>query len=319
MSEEQTSTTEQNIAQTGSDTQATQTSTQTSTDTQTENNTQVADQGVGYERVDFTPEQQKRFDRLYGQVKAQDRKFTEAMDVMRQQSDVIAQLQNGVGQVVTHLNNQDVNASEVAARDEADAAFKRGDSRAYLSAMEKVAQISAQKIVNQSLLKQRPQQQQQRQVSAPNSTTEAANRAVQQGALSAQDAEAFEAWQEEKDQTGNYLRPWAKRETAGETFDSVLMRSAGVFADPKYRNAPIEQKLAEVDRIMNMQRQTPQQNVMGANLTAKGKTNTVKVSADMERVLNHLRPRGSKAKDAPDPIAWYREQANKAKQQGARR
>lgn len=312
MSEEQEQSTE--VSQTPNETNAQPVVENNST----ENTQQSTENSNGYERVEFTPDQQKRFDRLYGQVKAQDRKFTEALDVMRQQSEVIEQLKNGVGNVVNHINAQDANNSEHAAREEADAAFKRGDSRAYLSAMEKVAQLSAQKIVQQTLRQQQQARQPQQQV---NSAKDVANRAVQQGYLAPSDESAFEAWQEEKDASGNPVRPWAKRETAGESFDSALMRSASVFSDPRFRNSTIEQKLSEVDRIMGTQKQTPQQNVMGANLTSKTKTNNVKVSPEMEKVLNHLRPRGSKAKDSPDPIAWYREQAVKAKsqQQGVRR
>lgn len=283
----------------------------------------------GYDRIDFSklPEEvraeiEPRFHRMYGQVKAQDRKFTEAMDVMRQQSEVIAELQKGVGNVVNHLNTQDFNNAEAKAREDADAAFKRGDSRAYLAATEKVAQLSAQKTVNQTLRQQTQQQQPQQpqqQKQPTNSARDVANRAAQQGLLDPADVSAFEAWQEERDNTGNLVRPWTKRETAGEGFDAALMRSASVFADPKYKNASIEQKLEAVDRMMGLDRQSPTQNVMGANLTAKAKTNNVKISADMEKVLNHLKPRGSKAKNAPDPIAWYKEQANKAKTRGATR
>lgn len=271
----------------------------------------------GYDRVEFTPEQKARFDRVYGQMKAQDRKIAERDQVLREQSEVIAELQKNVGTVVNHLNAQTTEQSVESARESAQVAFNKGDSKAYLAAMEKVASLQAQKIAQDILRQQQPQRQQVKQA---NNAVDVANRAVQQGFMSPQDEPAFEAWQDEKDASGNLVRPWAKRETAGDSFDSALMRSASVFADPKLRHVSIEQKLAEVDRIMGVSTQSPQQNVMAANLTQKPKGNNVKVSADMERVLNHLKPRGSKAKNAPDPIAWYREQANKAKSlNGARR
>lgn len=315
MSEEQNNggqSSSENTAQTQSATTQTQPTEASIETNRTE--TSNTNEGSGYERVEFSPEQQKRFDNLYGQVKAQDRKFNEALDVMRQQSDTIAQLQQGVGNVVNHLNTQSNNTSEEAARNEADAAFARGDSRGYLKAMEKVAQLSAAKIVQQSLNQQQQQQRQQQQKPG----NEVARAATNNGHLNAADVPAFEAWQDERDASGNPVRPWAKRETGGDHFESALLRSAGVFADPKFRNAPIEQKLEEVDRIMGVTKQSPQQNVMGSNLTTKGKPNNIKISADMEKVLNHLKPRGSKAKNAPDPVAWYREQAVKANK-GVRR
>lgn len=277
----------------------------------------TSDEPAGYERVEFSPEQQKRFDRMYAQVKAQDRKFNDALGVMRQQSEVIERLQQTTGNVVNHLNAQNMTNSAESIRQEADAAFARGDSKSYLEAMRKVAELSAQKIVQQTIQQQQRQQQPVRQ--QMNSATDIANNAASRGGLDVSEVPVFEAWQDEKDGNGNLVRPWAKRETAGEGFDSAVMRSASVFADPKFRNSSIDQKLAEVDRIMGTQKQTPQQNVMGANLTTKGKTNNVKVSPDMEKVLNHLRPRGSKAKDSADPVAWYREQVSKANKQGARR
>lgn len=319
-----------------------QESTQTSTSAQPANvetpqnneqsseSSQPTQQTNGYDRVDFnklSPELRQefepRFNRVYGQMKAQDRKLSEAHDVLRQQSEVIAQLQQGVGRVVEHINTQDFAASEEAARVEADRAFQKGDSKAYLAAMEKVTEVKAQKIFDLRM-RQQQQQNQQRQPAQPqrqqaNSAVDMANRAIQQGILSSGDESAFQAWQDEKDNNGNPIRPWAKRETAGESFDGVLLRAAGVFADPRFKNMSIEQRLGEVDRIMNVSRETPQQNVMGANLTTKGKTNTVKVSADMEKVLLRTAPRGSKASKNHDPIAWYRDQVQKARNNGARR
>lgn len=263
----------------------------------------------GYEQVDLTPAQQERFNRLYGQVKAQDRKISEYRTIAEQQARAIDELSKVQNQVATRIVDQDFSKAEDDARAAAQMAYNKGDSSAFLAANERIAEIKAQKILSQTLRQQPPQNQPNQQ--RVQSAQQAAQYAEGQGALNSDETMVVSAWQDERDENGNSLRPWSK--DTDPNFMNALAESRAVFTNPRFANKSITEKLAEVDRRMGVVRSQANQTVMGANLTTQKKTNRMTLSPEIEKLAVRTKFGGPKAKSDQDHIDAYRKQLERVK------
>lgn len=272
----------------------------------------------GYDRVEFDdPQVEARFKRMYGQVKAQDRKIAERDNLLREQAEAIERLTKATGQVVEHIQAKDSESLEKTLEAEADSAFEKGDAAGYKKAVTKLAKAQAERTVKEIMGKQQPAKQ-AAVIQQPRNASEIAQRAHSDGGLDNHGVSIVNAWQSEKDESGNLLRPWAF--DGDESYVDAIAEANAIFTSRRYAGHTMEQKLAEVDKRMGFVRRESQQNVMGSNLTSNRKTNNIKISPDMEKVMKRLGP-GAKAKKGEDPLQWYRQQVAKvnSQQQGGRR
>ena len=167
----------------------------------------------GWQQVDFSPEQQARFNRVFRELKDYQRETFELRDIAKQQFDVIEQLKQGQNQIVSHIQNNDFDKAENILKNQRREAYERGDLAAVDEVNDRLSEIKIQrklsdlteKAKQQNALKQQQTQQiQQRPVSGDDIVTHA----VRTGAITLSDADVYKAWAGETDQYGNLLRPW---------------------------------------------------------------------------------------------------------------
>ena len=231
----------------------------------------------GWEKVDFqndAPEKiEQRFNRLYKQVKDSQRGLSDRDEILAQQAEVIKQLSEKQNQVISHLHEKDFASAEASLRQAKKDARARGDEDALDEIDEKLLEIKAKKLI----ASQQPRQQAQAQQQRPQNAAEAGRYAASQGAIPTEEQETIQVWQEEADEYGEPLRPWAQ--ASDPQYAAALIEARAVFTNPKFARKSMEERLAEVDRRMGLERAQPQQQVMsstqrGGNLTrANGNRN----------------------------------------------
>lgn len=294
----------------------------TITDTQTADTGQVQDttQQDGQQQrhggfVDFntaTPEEiGRKFSDLYGQVKQSKRALGEFKDVAAQQAKLIADLTNGVGVVVDHLQQKSFVDTEAQLMQELTAAHTRGDSKAFLEAQTKLIQVKAEKIVSEKM--------QPRDVVRNNAGVQVTKAPTHDAVsdMSPQESQILKAWVDERDESGRELRPWAFPHSPD--YENAYAETQAVFTNSRYAGLTMDQKLAEVDKRMGVKKPAAGQSVMGGSLT-NGKTGSkITLSPDLEKIAIRTKFGGPKAKTDADHIEAYRQQMVKVKSQGGRK
>lgn len=274
------------------------------------------DKPAGYYPVDpenATPEEVKnRIDYLYRQVKDQGRHLHDYRTVAQQQSQQIEELMNGVGQVVNHLHTKSVADTEAEVRQKMQKAFETGDVNGYLAEQERLSDLKVQKAL---AAQQKPVTQTRQQAFAgqPQSSSQIAKDAAADGEMSQQDATYVDAWQNEKDERGQTLRPWAKTQDPNDPdpdFVKAMIVAKKVWEKNPYRSA--KENLAEVDKLMGVQNKGGGQSVLGGSLTTRAKNLKITLSPAQERIAVKTKF-GAKqgAKSDSDYIAAYRKQIEK--------
>lgn len=271
---------------------------------------------AGYDPIDeatATPQQVKeRIDYLYRQLKDDKRTLSEYRRVAQQQSQQLAELTNGMGTVVHHLQDKNFADNEAQLAMMRQQAWEKGDSKAYDEINDRLIEIKLNKKLTATQRQVVQPQQQQNQQPQYNNAAEIAQRGVQEGELDVNDARLIAAWQDERDETGNQLRPWAFSNSPLHM--QAAAEAAAVWRNPRF--ATTEQKIAEVDRRMGVAKRTVSPTVMGANLTNRGKSNKVTLTPKQQEIA--LRMGGSKKSDT-EKLDWYRKQVEKVKStKGAR-
>lgn len=270
----------------------------------------------GYNPVDVktaTPEAvQERIDYLYRQVKDKGNREREVNKILSEQARVIDELAKNQNAVVNHIQTKTLDDSEDVLTSAMNHAFEKGDHKGYLEAQRKLIKLG----VDKELLKNRPQP--QAHVPQPqhsggkyNSASQIANDAAGEGYLSNDEARLTEAWQNERDETGNFVRPWARTadmNNPDQAFAAALRETQGVFSNPRYAALSYEDKLAEVDRRMGVAKRVANQSVSAGGLTGKGKTAKITLSADIEKMVRQTKWGGSKYKTDDDRLDAYRKQ-----------
>lgn len=262
----------------------------------------------GWEQVEFTPDQQKRFDRLYKQVKDRERESAEQRSILKQQSELLSDLQRSQHQIVSHIQTDDYSRAESQLKSQRDEAFQRGDLPGFNAANDRLLQITAERLVANKLQQHQPQvKPQQYQQGA-----DAVNAAVQRGELSHSDGSAYRAWSDEQDEYGNLKRPWVN------SYDPMAQAAASeglaVFNNPAYRNKSFTEKLSEIDRRMGIMNRNSGQAVMpgNTNLTRQKQVGNIKLSEFQERVAIKTKFAGP-GKSEADHLDAYRKQIAKIK------
>lgn len=256
---------------------------------------------AGYHPVDpatASPEEVKqRIDYLYRQVKDQGRYINDYRSIAQQQSDKINELMNGMGQVVDHIQTKSVEENIQDARQKMQSAFESGDTKVYLAEQERLNDLK----VNLKDQKKNGQQNQTRQQAH-------AGTQINQQQSSGNFDPVVDAWQNETDERGNPVRPWAKTDNTDDPdpdFLKALAVAKRVWTQNPNRSA--KENLAEVDKIMGVKKSGGGQNVMGGSLNTPAKGGTIRLSPNQERIAVKTRFAGKDKSDA-EHIAAYRKQ-----------
>lgn len=278
----------------------------------------------GFDRVELPPEAQKRFDRVYGNMKRYETDAKELREINQQLINTVQNLYQGQQQIVSHLQVSDFQEAEQRLSSERDAAWHKGDIKAYNSASDQLSELKIRKNLAErertAQPKQTPQQQPVQQQGM--SGDRIVNRALEQNELTSVDANIARAWMSETDQTGNLKRSWTQQNDPRNY--AAALEGQAVFNSPVWSDKPIADKLREIDRRMGIQQAQAAggQNVMpGGNLTRGKPANTIKLDPKIEDVAVKTKFAGRDPKLTPqDHInAWQKAVAKSQPKQGARR
>lgn len=265
--------------------------------------------------IDPPEKVKERLDFLYGKVKKTERMESEWKKLAADQARVIEELQNGVGQVVNHLQQKNYADTEAQLEDQMVSALQTGDTRAYTTAQNKLIDIKTEKRLAQ--IRQPAQQQQQQNNPRLNSASQIGNASYEAGEIGYEDKTSIEAWQTERDERGGNLRPWAQNSGSEDDPDpdytKALLIARKVFTAGEFGHLSTTQKLAEIDKRMGVKKPTGGQNVMGGTLTSKPRSGRITLSPQIEKMAIRTKFGGPKAKSDADHIDAYRKQIEKAR------
>ncbi len=258
----------------------------------------------GWEQVDFTPDQQKRFDRVYKQLKDNERNIKEYRQLVREQSEAISHLQQTTGQVVNHIVEDKFAQKESQLIADQKSAFESGDLDKYNKVTRELGKLDIQR--EQAQNKPQPVQPQ-----GPIAAQDVVNEAVRDGEITPQDANVYRTWATERDEFGQPVRPWVNEADVRGSRAAYI--GAAVFNDPNMSDKSFAEKLMEIDRLMGTQRKSSQ-SVMSSsgNLTRPNKISNIKLSPEIERMAIHTKFAGP-GKSEAEHIEAYRKQVATAK------
>lgn len=263
---------------------------------------------AGYDPVDpatSSPEQvQERLNYLYGQVKHSDREKKEMRNILREQSELLSQLSASQNAVVDHLQNKNITETESSLKQQMQAAWEKGDNNLYFQIQDKLDDLRIDK-------KMAARQKTEPQQSQPRNAVQYAEQAQGTGELTQAEFDTTKAWQDETDNNGNLVRPWAFGTDSNHR--AALEEARAVFNNPRFANLSYEAKLQEVDKRMGTSVRTGGQQVMGANLTTPTKQTKLTLTPKQQEIALKTKYAGSGKTDA-EHLEAYRKQVATLKQ-----
>lgn len=231
---------------------------------------------AGFDRVEFTPEQKARVDRIYGNMKRYESDAKELREYNQRLIDTVNQLAQGQQQIVSHLQGSDFQEAEARLAADRDAAWAKGDVNAFNTANDKLHEIKTQRLLAAQQTKTQPQQP---QLQKPNGIDgeRIVNASLEKGSIDPTEANIARSWMMQADTTGNLLRPWTQPNHPNNY--AAAKEADAVFNSPMFADKSMADKLREVDRRMGIQTQQQNgQNVLPAgNLTRGKQTNNIKL------------------------------------------
>lgn len=275
----------------------------------------------GFDRVEFTPEQKARVDRIYGNMKRYENDSKELREHNQRLINTVNDLIQGQQQIVSHIHGSDYQAAEGRLQEQRETAWEKGDLKKFNDANDRLMEIKTQRILADRDAKAKPQQQQQ-QPPRGMGAERLVNTAVERGEISPVDTNIAKSWMSETDANGNMKRSWTS-EGDPRNYEAALVGKA-VFESPAWADKPMAEKLREIDRRMGVQVQqnSSGQNVLGAgNLTRPRQNNNIKLDPKIEDVAVRTKFAGSDPKlTAQDHInAWAKAVHKSQSKQGASR
>lgn len=269
-----------------------------------------------WKATDLSPEQQKLFNGMWRTHKNHEREIAELRDIAKQQFEVISTFEKRQGEVIGHLHAKDFESAESKLKQARKEARARGDEDAVDDINDQLSEIKAKRIAAANQPKQQQVQQQASQ-QRPRSASEAANYAASQGQLSTEEQRLIQVWQEEADDMGEPLRPWAS--DSDPRYPVAVAEAKIVFNSPIFAAKTPEERLAEIDRRMGLKPREVEQQVLSSRssgsshltrLNGKGNNRNVQLSERAERtaVANKFAGPG---KSAQEHIEAYRAQVAK--------
>lgn len=284
----------------------------------TTENTEHDGKPQGFDRVEFTPEQKSRVDRIYGNMKRYENDSKELREQNQALMKSLEQLYQGQSQIVNHLQTSDFQDAERNLQSQRDQAWKTGDLEGYHKANDQLVEIKSRKAFAENQARQQPRVQQP--IQQPRMSGERmVDTAVQSGEINPVDTNIARSWMAETDAAGNIKRSWTQ-ETDPRNYEAALVGKA-VFESPAWVGKPMAEKLREIDRRMGVQpQQQSGQNVLGSgNLTRGNSRSNIKLN-DVERnIAIRTKFGGSKAKSDEDHAAAYLQAKIKSQPKGASR
>lgn len=258
----------------------------------------------GFDRVEFTPEQKQRVDRIYGNMKRYENDSKEQRALNERLVQTLTDLQQSQHQIVNHLQVSDFQEAEGRLSSERDAAWGRGDINAYNTANDKLNEIKVQKLLSDREKRTQPRQQPVPQKPSGVNGDRIVNDGLERSTVTNVEANIAKSWMVETDPSGNLKRPWTN-ESDPRNYAAALEGQA-VFNSPQWADKPIADKLREIDRRMGTQNVQAGQNVLPAgHLTRPSQNNNIKLSPEIEKIAIKTKFGGPKAKSDQDHIdAW---------------
>lgn len=268
--------------------------------------------------------------KMGSQERRYENRISERDALLAEQSKIIEELQSGMGLVVDHLQGKSLAERETSITQELTRAHETGDVAGFIKANNDMQRLQAEKLQTEQRQKQQPKKE-RTQPAAQNgqqyrSANDMASADEAEGGITSDEAKIVGAWQSEKDANGQTLRPWTvSRAPAGQdpTSDARYRRavtiSAEVFDDDPDSGNPfagrsVAEKLAEVDKRMGVTKSTQGQSVLGGNLTNRGKSPTLRLTAGQEQIALKTKFAGPGKSDA-EHLAAYKAQVEKVKGQ----
>ena len=243
-----------------------------------------------------------------------ERELAEWRQTAAEQSRLIEELTGGLGGVVNHIQQERIASTEMMLQQRMQSAWESGDTKNYVEAQNQLMDLKVQqRLAQQEKPEQKTQTQKQAFAGVPVSGQKFAEEAYNDGDLEPQEHALVQAWSSEKNESGQPLRPWtASRNPENPTSDPLYRRAliemAAVFDESSpYSQLPMEKKLEELDRRMGVQKSAPQQSVLGANLTTRGKSTKMSLSPKQQEIATRTRFAGP-GKSEAEHIEAYRRQ-----------
>lgn len=267
-----------------------------------------SDKPAGYYPVDprkDSPEAvEQRINYIYKQLKDDKRTLDEYRNIAEMQSRTIEELRQGMGTVVHHLAEKETSETEATLKSQAKAAFESGDTDKYWEIQGKLDDLRIEKKLAAMKPKETVKPQEQRQTTAN----------TEESYIAQEDLNYINVWQDEKDSNGNLLRPWAHNYSPDPNnpdpeYVTALLELQAVLKSPRFKDKPMSEKVAEVDRRMGLQKTTKQNTVMGGNLTGQSKPARISLTPKQQEIALRTVPLdGKKIKNDADKLEWYRKQ-----------
>ncbi len=320
----ETESTESNVTDSLSSTEA---PTESSSSIETAPAREHSDKPAGYAPVDLSnlpPEVAKpiedRLSYMYGQIKNNGRTLNDYRNIAKEQAAVIENLTRTTTDVVNHLQDRALHETEASIQAEMQNAWEQGDNKAYMAAQNKMIDLGIQKRMAQ----QKPQQSQQQPQQQYRSTAEVADAAYQGGEIAEADYRLTESWQNERDERGQLLRPWAYNHSQDpnnpdQNYIEALTEARAVFTNKRFANLSYQQKLAEVDKRMGLQKREAGNTVLGGTLTNSKKMTKSTLSPKQQEIAIKTRYGGPKAKSDAEHIEAFRKQVERVNQRGSQK
>jgi hypothetical protein len=267
---------------------------------------------TGYDPVDLStlPDEirkplEDRINYLYRQTKTNEKAVREYRSVTADQSKLIDELRQNVGQVVHHIQTEQTSEKEAQLQAEMEKAFSEGDIKAFTKAQTALVSFHAKQNA--------PKQEVRQNLGQPaQNARQVAQEAVQDGEISHQDAQYMEAWAAETDERGQSIRPWTVN--PDPNFPDPDFVKAAMLADQFYQKNPgatIQQVTSFVDQKMGVKRNAAQ-TVMGGNLTTPRKSARVNITPKQQEIAVRTKFGGPGKSDA-EHIEAYRKQIESTK------
>lgn len=265
----------------------------------------------GWDQAEFNPEQLKRFNRVYKEMKDYQRETSDLRAVAKQQFEIIEELRQGQSKIVNYLQEDDYQKAENTLKSQRKEAYDRGDLNTVDEINDRLADIKIQKKLSAQQQVQQVKQPQPIQYRGVDGD-DIVNRAVQAGAITPSDADIYKSWQSETDVNGNPLRPWINESDPRNI--AAATEGRAVFNNPAFKNKSFAEKLREIDRRMGTSNNnfSSQGVLQSSNLTRTQKSPTVKLTQNQEHIALRTQFAG-RGKTPQEHIEAYRKQVAELK------
>lgn len=231
--------------------------------------------GEGRDFVELPPAAQKRFDRLYRQVKAQDEK-------LMLQGQHLQLLTGKLSKAEQAVNDERGRDAMERLRTQIKDARETGDEDKVEKLREQLGEVQAEIAINKRVQAAAPKPPAQPPESGPIP-------------MSKTDVVTVRKWSDEVDGDGNFKRPWTQ--DGHSKVDDASDYLAQLVNSPDHEDLTMAEKLEMVDKKFGVKqpgRREAGAQVAGADLTGAAATGKPRITSEQARVAEKLFPNLSK-------------------------